>query len=774
MRRTTHARGGQRRAARRARYPTSEAERERPATPAAAEPLRAEARGAFDTLDDKLFAALRKRRKHGINVRDLPRAARLTPVETELLPERLAHLLHAGILVERKRGREIVLGSALGLVSGRLQAHPDGYAFVISEDRSEPDYYVPRNRLRPAMHGDRVLVRVETSRRGRREARVIDILDRGLEQLVGSYHSMPRGGGVLRPQEERVAYVVRIPPGRSGGARDGDLVVARITRYPTAASDIEAEIGVVLGPASDPRVETEAVIYRYGLPLAFPEPVQTAAAAVPPSVPAAAIEGRLDLRHQPIVTVDGENARDFDDAVGIAEHAAGFRLTVSIADVAHYVPDGGVVDQEAAQRGTSVYFPDRVIAMLPHALSNGICSLNPGVDRLTKTVVMDFDAHGHMQHAEFYASVIRSAARLTYTDVKRILVERDAATCGQYAALVPMLQSMEQLCLLLRQRRSGRGSIDFDLPEAEVILDLTGRPEAIVRAERHIGHQIIEEFMLAANEAVARQLMRHKMPLLYRVHEPPDDDTIAELSRFLATFGVRLTTPPGGAAPRDFQQVLQTVAGRPEERLISTVLLRSMKQARYAAEPLGHFGLATDHYTHFTSPIRRYPDLVVHRILGELLLAKRLTPERKEAWRARLPAIAEASSRKERVAMEAEREVVDLKKVQFMQDKIGAEFAGFVSGVQPFGLFVELSEFFVEGLVHVSALQDDYYEYDERAHLLRGRHTQRIFRLGDAVRVRVIATDPERRRIDFQIVGDVATTGGRGRRHTLKTRRRFP
>ncbi len=734
--------------------------------------LHAEAGGALDTLDTKLFAALRKRRKHGISPHHLARAARLTPTETERLPERLAHLLRTGILVERQRGRQVVFGPALGLVSGRLQAHPDGYAFVVTDDPDEEDYYVARSRVRPAMHGDRVLVRVEKSRRGRREARVVDILEHGIEQLVGTFHPLPRGGGVLRPQEERVTYVVRIAPGRSAGAREGDLVVAPITRYPTAASDIEANVSAVLGPASDPRVETEAVIYRYGLPLAFPDAVATAAAAVPHSVPAGAIPGRLDLRHQPIVTVDGENARDFDDAVGISEDAGGFRLTVSIADVGHYVPDGGVVDQEAAARGTSVYFPDRVIPMLPPALSNGICSLNPGVDRLTKTVVLDFDAHGRLQHAGFHDSVIRSAARLTYTDVKRILIERDPAALRQHQALVPMIESMQRLCGCLRRHRRARGSIDFDLPEAEVILDLTGRPEAIVRAERHVGHELIEEFMLAANEAVARHLMRHKVPLLHRVHEPPDDDTVAELSRFLATFGLRLFSGHGSPAPVDFQRVLEAAAGRAEERLINTVLLRSMKQARYAAEPLGHFGLAASAYTHFTSPIRRYPDLVVHRILGELLHTDRLSTERKDLWQAGLPSIAEASSRRERLAMDAEREVIDLKKVQFMQDKIGAEFDGFVSGVQPFGCFVELREFFVEGLVHASTLQDDSYEYLERAHLLRGRRTQRILRLGDALRVRVVAADPERRRIDFEMA---ATGYVRGREaappHSARRRR---
>jgi len=703
-------------------------------------------------LDQRILAVLRKRRKHGVSLHDLPRAARLTPQETAQLPDRLRHLLRSGAVVERKRGRQLVLGSVLGMISGRVHAHPDGYAFIITDDPGEEDYYVARSRVRPALHGDRVLARIERSHHQRREARIVEVLEHGSERIVGTYHPLKHGGGTVQPQEERITYGVHIRPGHTAGARDGDLVVATITRYPTEFADIEAEVTAVLGPASDPRVETEAVVYRYGLPLAFPDDVMAAADAVPPTVPPEALAGRLDLRGHTIVTIDGENARDFDDAVGIEARGDGFRLTVSIADVAHYVREGGALDREALERGTSVYFPDRVIPMLPEALSNGICSLNPDVDRLTKTVILDFDARGHQTHTEFHDSVIRSAARLTYTDLKRILVEHDPTARARHASLVEPIERMERLCRLLMQRRRARGSIDFDLPEAEVILDLTGRPEAIVRAERHIGHQVIEEFMLAANEAVARHLIRHHVPSLHRVHEPPDEDKVTELSRFLVTFGIRLDTATASVTPRDFQRALAAVAGRPEERLINTVLLRSMKQARYAAEPLGHFGLGTDSYTHFTSPIRRYPDLVVHRILGELLHAGRLSADRKAAWADRLPAIGEATSRRERVAMDAEREVIDLKKVQFMQDKIGDEFAGFIDGVQPYGFFVELSDYFVEGLVHVTTLQDDYYEFVERAHLLHGRRSGRVFRLGDAVRVRVVAADPERRRIDFQVL----------------------
>jgi ribonuclease R len=702
-------------------------------------------------LDEKILAVLRQRGKHGVSLRELPRAARLTPQETEALPERLEQLVHTGAVAQRQRGRQFVLGSMLGLVTGRLQAHPDGYAFLTPDSATEDDYYVPHSGVYPAMHGDRVVASVRHSKWGKREARVVDVVERAHERLVGTYHR-GRHGGVLEPQENRITYGVRIAPGRAAGAQDGDVVVGRIIRYPSPAGDIETEVIAVLGPATDPRVETEAVIYRYDLPVVFPDDVLAEAATIPRHVPQHAIADRLDLRQRLIVTIDGENARDFDDAVGIESRENGFCLWVSIADVAHYVTAGSALDQEAFARGTSVYFPDRVIPMLPETLSNGICSLNPGVDRLTKTVLMDFDAHGQTTHTEFHNSVIRSAARLTYTDVKRVLVERDALTRERLGDIVPMLEVMERLCGHLRERRRARGSIDFDLPEAEVVLDLTGRPEAIARAERHIGHQLIEEFMLAANEAVARHLMRHKVPLLHRVHEPPDADHVSELSRFLATFGVHIATDPSAPSPRDFQRALEAVAGRPEERLINTVLLRAMKQARYAAEPLGHFGLATAVYTHFTSPIRRYPDLVIHRLLTDLLRAHRLGPEEREAWAARLPAIAMATSRRERVAMDAERTVVALKKVQFMQDKLGEEFAAFISGVQAFGFFVELQDYFVEGLVHIATLADDHYELLPRAHSLRGKRSGRTFRIGDAVTVRVVAADPQRQRIDFQLV----------------------
>jgi ribonuclease R len=689
------------------------------------------------SLDARLLAAA-ERRRGPVAAPDLLRAARIPQAERRRGEERIAALETQGALV-RTKGDRFTLPARLDMVAGRLQANPAGFAFCVPDDPDDEDVYLPASGVRPAMHGDRVLVHVEGfRRRGRAEGRVVKVLTRGTSRVVGVFRP-GRTAGVVVPQEQRITVPIVVPRGAEGGARDGDMVVADLVRHPGMASEAEARVTAVLGPADDPRVETEAVIHEHDLPREFPPDVLAAARGVPPIVPPEAAAGRLDLRGLPIVTIDGENARDFDDAVLVEPAGDGFRLTVAVADVAHYVPPGSPLDLEARVRGTSVYFPDRVLPMLPEELSNGICSLRPDEDRLVKAVRLDFDARGRQTAATFADAVIRSAARLTYTRVRQALVDRDPAVRAELGALVEPLERAETLARLLMARRRKRGAIDFDLPEAEVVLDLRGRPEQILRAERSIAHQMIEEFMLAANEAVARELTRRKLGFLHRVHEPPTPESVAELARFLEGFGLRLRRDEGRTSPAAFADVLRQVAGRPEERLVNTILLRSMQQARYAAEALGHFGLATDCYLHFTSPIRRYPDLVVHRILGTGRVP------------ADLGAIAEETSRRERVAMEAEREIVQLKKIQFMQDKVGETHDGFVSGVMPFGFFVELKDVFVEGLVHVTALGDDFYDHVEREHALRGRRTRRTFRVGDPVRVTVAGVSIERRQVEFTV-----------------------
>jgi ribonuclease R len=654
---------------------------------------------------------------------------------------RLEALERDGRVLGLSGGRWALPGES-GLVAGRVSANPGGFGFLVPDDPAAEDIYLSARGLSPAMHGDRALVRVRRrGRGGKPDGRVVRILSRGMETLLGVYRAA-RGRALLVPRDPRVTVPVLVARGDDGGARDGDLVVARLVAYPERNPEAVVRVEQVLGPADDPRVQTEAVIRSHGLPLDFSAPVLAAARRLPRQLAAADLRDRLDLRGLPLVTIDGENARDFDDAVLVEAFGTGFRLTVAVADVAHYVPEDGAIDREARARGTSVYFPDRVVPMLPEELSNDLCSLRAGEDRLVQVVRLDLDARGRPRAAEFADGVMRSAARLTYTEVRRALVDRDPAVRAALGPLVEPLELAERLAGRLLARRRARGAIDFDLPEAEILIDLRGRPEQIVRAERSVAHRLIEECMLAANEAVARELLRRRLSGLHRIHEPPDPEHIRELARFLEGFGLRLRLERGRATPAAFQAVLDAVEGRPEARLVHTVLLRSLKQARYAAEPIDHFGLAIDAYMHFTSPIRRYPDLVTHRLLRFARTGRGRIP-------VDLPAIAEETSRRERVAVDAEREILQLKRVQFMQDKVGQEYDGVVSSVTGFGFFVELREVFVEGLVHISTLGDDFYELREGQHLLRGRRTRRTFRVGDPVRVAVAGASPDRRQIDF-------------------------
>jgi ribonuclease R len=626
------------------------------------------------------------------------------------------------------------------------------------------------------MHGDLVRATVLRRRRGklvRLEGHVTEVLERHRSQLLGTVRRGHRDAYLI-PQDSRVLYHVTLAD--TGGAEDGDMVVAEITRYPGPYEDIAACVTTVLGPATDPRVEIEAIIHGHDLPRAFPARVEQEAAAVPaavalaglrlvaaddpaglPAPPAAkrrwhaspATATRVDLRTLPLVTIDGESARDFDDAVAILDGpAGGTRLLVAIADVGAYVPRGGALDAEARARGTSVYFPDRVLPMLPEALSNGICSLNPGVDRLVQAVLIDCDHTGAVLGAAFFPGLMQSRARLTYTAVREIVVDRVVTTRQQHAPLVDGLERMVALGERMAVIRHRRGSIDLDVPEAEIILDLRGKPENIGRAERNAAHRMIESFMLAANEAVARFLTARRVPMPYRIHEPPDEEAVHDLARFLAGFGIVLRVEDGTVTPATFQRVLARVAGRPEERLVNTILLRSMQRARYAPVNAGHFGLAATCYTHFTSPIRRYPDLVLHRILAAELAGDGAA---RAAATADLGAVCEESSTRERVAMDAERQVVQLHKVQFMAERIGETFDGHISGVAAFGFFVEMDDSFVDGLVHVATLTDDRYELVEHQHLLRGRRRRTTYRLGDAVRVRVAGVSIERRQVDLVV-----------------------
>lgn len=638
------------------------------------------------------------------------------------------------------------------VVVGRVQAHRDGYGFLIPEDSRLPDIFLGKREARDLMHRDRVALHLGKKERGRRHGpRTIEVLERAHRRVVGRYEVGTKYDSVV-PDDPRLIQDIRIPKKVAGGARESQIVLAEITRYPTRHEGPEGRILKVLGDPDDPRLDSEIIIHKYDLPDAFSPAVLQEASAIPQNLSQGGISTRKDLRNLNFFTVDGETARDFDDAVAISREAGGrLKLWVSIADVSHYVREGSGLDKEAFLRGTSVYFPERALLMLPPCLSNGICSLNPQEDRLTMTVAMEFDGQGHMIDAQFFPSVIRSHARLTYTMVREMLLRDNRDLIALHSAVFEDLQAMADLCRELRGRRMKRGSIDFDLPEPEVVLDVQGKIEEIVRAERHIGHQIIEEFMIAANEAVARFLAQERTPSLHRVHEPPDEKKMEEFKEFVAHLGYRFSYK-GRLQSKPFQRLLEQVRGKPEEKSVNYLLLRSMKQARYSEKNPGHFALASAHYLHFTSPIRRYPDLVVHRLLKETLQPRGMSEKPRQRWQKRLSEIAEHSSQRERVAMEAEREIVDRKKVQFMRDKVGQEFYGYISGVLPFGFFVELEDFFIEGLVHLTRLPEDHYQYSETNHTLMGERRRKVFRLGDRVRVRVEAVPRNAGQVDFSLL----------------------
>ncbi|MBW4055800.1 MAG: ribonuclease R [Proteobacteria bacterium] len=665
--------------------------------------------------------------------------------------------------VVRLKGNSYSLPGKMKTTRGRISIHRDGYGFVTPDGGGE-DIFIPSKFLKGAMHDDLVEASSSPSRMGgnKLDGRVLTVVERTTSRIVGRYEETRRGAIVI-PDDQRLNLVVAIPATGRGLAQDGHQVVAELTSYPVGGRPAEGKIAEVLGWPDDPEVEVQSVIRRFDLPHVFGPDVLAEAEKITDTVSSGDLKGRMDLRSMPTVTIDGETARDFDDAVSLRREGEHFRLWVSIADVSSYVTKDSPLDQEAYLRGTSVYFPDRCIPMLPERLSNGICSLNPHVDRLTMTAEMLFDRSGTMLESSFYTSVIQSAARLTYTIVKQIIVDEDRELADKYRPVAPMLQEMKELALILMAIRKKRGSIDFDLPEPEIIIGLTGLTEGIIRAERNLAHQLIEEFMLAANEAVARYISSRDIPFLYRVHENPDPAKLQTFQEFVFGFGYEFKLVDEKVKPAELQRLLAQADGRPEERMINYSLLRCMRQARYAADNVGHFGLASDCYCHFTSPIRRYPDLVVHRILKAALA---LTAEKKQVGtRAskqlaiateRLAEVAEHTSKRERVAMEAERDVVEMKKLQYMQQHVGEEFDGYITGVTAFGFFVELKELFVEGLVHISTLTDDLYNHAEKQHSLIGRRTGKVFRIGDEARITVASVSPATRRIEFLLADHTA------------------
>jgi len=697
----------------------------------------------------KILALFARNRRTRLTPAEILRRAGFGRDDLQLVVEALKELAREGQIVRLKKNH-YALPEGQNLVTGRIHAHPDGYGFLIPEDRRTEDLYLNRREMRRVMHGDRVMVRVDRNQRGRVEAHIVQVVERAQKKLLGTYDEFD-GKSYLIPMDPRVAGA--IPLKRAGHKPEkGTVVAAEISRYATAMSPPEATLREILGNPDDPEVQAQSIVFRYGLSTSFPEPVYREINASSFYLSDKEIAARTDLRGLPFVTIDGENARDFDDAVYVRKLNNRYELFVSIADVAHYVQPETALDQEAYARGTSVYFPDRAIPMLPEALSNGICSLNPNEDRLTKTVSMEINFKGEVIHSRFFNSVIRSHERMTYTNVRRVLVEKDEECIARYRNLVDQFKLMEELALVIYENRRARGNLDFDLPEAEIILDLQGMPENIVRAERNIAHRIIEEFMIAANEAAARHLKEQDFSLLYRVHEGPDKEALEALAPFLLSLGYRLPVKKETITPPEIQKLLEACRGKPEERVLNRVLLRAMKQAVYQPENIGHFGLASTCYTHFTSPIRRYPDLIVHRILDRALQGNKLKPNEREDFLAYLHEAGRHTSQRERIAMDAEREMVDLKKAQFMMDKMGEEFTGFITSLANFGFFVELDAYFIEGLVKLSSLTDDDYHYYEKEYVIKGTRHGRKFRLGDNVRIKATRINAFRSEIDFEVV----------------------
>ncbi|MFD1676736.1 ribonuclease R [Alicyclobacillus fodiniaquatilis] len=664
----------------------------------------------------------------------------------------LNQLEDEGVIIRSQTNR-YALPEAMNLVVGKLQMKARGYGFVISEQTGESDVYIPSHEMNGAMSGDKVMARVEGQGKGgpHREGVIVRVVERANEHIVGKI-TIYEHHAFVDPIDKRFQEDIFIPSAEIHEAHDGYIVVVELTSFPSETHGPVGKVVEVLGHPDEPGIDILSVIRKYALPETFPEKVLQAAEAIPIEIDPAEIAVRRDLREEVIVTIDGEDAKDLDDAVHVKELENGnMLLGVHIADVGYYVKQGGTLDKEAFRRGTSVYLVDRVIPMLPQRLSNNICSLNPRVDRLALSCEMEIDDQGVVVKHDIFPSIIKTTARMTYNNVRKILVDHDESLRAEYAPLVPMFERMEQLALILREKRMRRGAVDFDFEEVKIVVDELGTPLDIVPRQRSIAEKLIEEFMLAANETVAEHFHWLGVPFVYRVHEEPEADKMLDLNVFLHNFGYHLKGVGGRSVhPRALQAVLQEVEGKREARMISTVMLRSMQQAKYRPDCSGHFGLAAEYYTHFTSPIRRYPDLTIHRIMREVLTGG-MSDEREASLREFVEEASRQSSERERLAQDAEREVDQLKMVEYMQSHIGGEFDGMISSVTQFGLFIQL-ENGVEGLIHISTLADDYYAFNDRQMALIGEHTRRVFRLGDPVRIEVLRTSKEDLQIDFALV----------------------
>ena len=651
----------------------------------------------------------------------------------------------------RTNNDKIALPERMGMIVGKLSVHQKGFGFLIPDDEEHQDVFIPSSFINGALHGDRVMVQITKEDIGKKkcEGEIVKIIDRANKTVIGVFESS-RNFGFVVPEDKRIQNDIFIPKAKTNGAEDGDVVIVEIIEWAGKRRNPEGKIIDILGKKGDKGIDILTIIKKHGLPEEFPPKVQKYAEGIEEEIPKSEYKRRVDLRDVRMVTIDGEDAKDLDDAVSIERLENGnYKLGVHIADVSNYVKELNPLDKEALKRGTSVYLIDRVIPMLPKELSNGICSLNPKVDRLTLSCIMTIDKKGKVLDHEIVESIIRTDERMTYTDVTKILKDHDEELINRYHYLYDDFKAMEELCNILREKRLGRGAIDFNFEESKIILNENGKPIDIKPYDREIANRMIEEFMLVCNETVAEHMYWANIPFVYRIHEDPDEEKLQHFSDFIYNMGYSLKSLRE-VHPKALQAILEKVQGKKEETVVSTLLLRSMMQAKYSPECVGHFGLAAKYYCHFTSPIRRYPDLMIHRIIKEFINGK-IDPKRSERLSGIVDYASKQSSDMERRAQDAEREVDDLKKAEYMSERIGEEHHGIISSVTNFGFFVELPNT-IEGLVHITDLDDDYYVYDERHLSLIGELTKKIYRLGDEVKIKVDRVNIDTHDIYFKLV----------------------
>jgi len=705
------------------------------------------------SIRDTIVSFMKEQAYKPMDVHELAKVFAIKKAEMKDFQSIIKDMENEGAIF-RTRTDHFGVPEKMGLVVGKLQGHQKGFGFVIPEEE-RPDIFIPSSFINGAMNGDRVVAKITKEDKGGKkcEGEIIRILERANKTIIGTYEDSKNFGFVVA-DDKRIHHDIFISKNERNGAKTGQIVIVEITEWPEKKRNPEGRVIEILGNKGDKGIDILTIIKKHKLPEEFPEKVEAYAEAVPEQIPQSEYDRREDLRDLTMVTIDGEDAKDLDDAVSVEMLSNGnYRLGVHIADVSHYVREKNPLDKEALKRGTSVYLIDRVIPMLPRKLSNGVCSLNPKVDRLALTCFMEIDHTGKVLDHRIIESVIKTNERMTYTDVTKILRDKDEETIKKYENLHENFKKMEELCEILFKKRMTRGAIDFDFEECKIILDENGKPVDVKPYERAIANRIIEEFMLVCNETVAEHMFWANLPFVYRVHEEPDEEKLNHFNEFVHNLGYFIKLSREATIhPKALQEVIEKVKGKTEEAVVSTLLLRSMKQARYSPECLGHFGLAAKYYSHFTSPIRRYPDLIIHRIIKEYINGE-IDGTRASKLASVVEYASKQSSETERSAQDAEREVDDLKKAEYMSEKIGEEHEGIISSVTSFGVFVELSNT-IEGLIHISDMDDDYYIYDERHLSLIGERTKKVYRLGDKIKIKVAKVNMDTYEIYFNLLKD--------------------